>query len=165
MKKSEALQIVPQRVKVIIEYITSILEDDKKVYGKIEFNSTKINNENMCTMDIYVPESNFERHINLGITTNHCDILYKLLFDEFINQFLEHKYLGVTRHYTMQSIIGPNFDGVNAVNGITGSEIKINFLLFGPETYAITTNYNKRLDYYIEQQKNNTLSNKHINRK
>lgn len=165
MKKIEALQIVPQRVKVIIEYITSILEDDKKICGKIEFNSTKINNENMCTMDIYVPESNFEKHINLGITIDHCDILYKLLFDEFINQFLEHEYLGVTRHYKMQSIIGPNFDGVNAVNSITGSKIKINFILSGSETYTITSNYNKRLTLYLEQQNNNDLNNNHNRKK
>ena len=31
----------------------------------------KIDDQNMCTSDIYVPETNFEKHLNLGITIDH----------------------------------------------------------------------------------------------
>ena len=161
MKKNEVLQLAPIRVKLIIEYIKSILEDTKKVSGKIEFNNAKINNEKMCTMDIYVPESNFEKHINLGITTDHCDILYEILFDEFINEFLNHPFLGVTRYREIRYTMGPSFSGVTAVNSHTLSKIEINFLTSSKNFDTIVSNYNQRVTLYQEEQNNNEINNNH----
>lgn len=161
MKKNEALELSRHRVNLIIEYIESILQDDKRVFGEMIFNSTKINNESMCILDIFVPISNFEKHINLGITTNHCDILYETLFDELLNKFLEHEFLGVTRYTKINYMMGPSFSGVIAVNSLTGSKLKINFLSSGKNFNTITTNYNQRINLYTEKQNNNESSNHH----
>ena len=68
----------------------------------MKFNSAKIDNQNMCTLDIYVPTKNFEKHINLGITIDHCDIFYKQLFNDLFETFIEHDTIGVSRYYEIK---------------------------------------------------------------
>ena len=81
MKKIEAQAISPERSRLIIEYITKILSDTEKVNASMNFSSVKIDNQIMCTLDIYVPQRNFEKHLNLGITTDHDLILYEQLLN------------------------------------------------------------------------------------
>ena len=69
MKKVEAMELAPERSKLLCEYITQILSDNEKVNGEIKINSDKISNEYMITFDIIVPSKNFEKHLNNGITT------------------------------------------------------------------------------------------------
>ena len=59
MKKKEAEVLALKKVDVIVEYIMQILEDTSKVSGMMNFSSAKIDGQNMCTMDIYVPFRNF----------------------------------------------------------------------------------------------------------
>ena len=47
MKKEEAKILSNDRVRVIMEYITLILEDTVKVSAKMKFNHAKINGQNM----------------------------------------------------------------------------------------------------------------------
>jgi len=130
MKKEEALVLAPQRSKLIIEYIEQILSDNQKVSGNIRLNSHKIDNQNMCTLDIIVPQTNFEKHINLGITSDHADLLYAQLFKDFLTTFLEHETIGISKYYTVKYNMQENFTGVNAINS-NSSELKINFLCRG----------------------------------
>ena len=81
MKKKEAEVLALKKVDVIVEYIMQILEDTSKVSGMMNFSSAKIDGQNMCTMDIYVPFRNFEKHLNLGITSDHYNVLCKEFLD------------------------------------------------------------------------------------
>ena len=54
MKKKEAVTIAPEKVDIIMVYITQILDNPNKISGIINFNSAKIDGQNVCTLDIYV---------------------------------------------------------------------------------------------------------------
>lgn len=159
MKKEQVLILAEERSKLVIEYIIKILSDTDKVNATFEFSSDKIEGQKMCTLSIYVPEQDFERHLNLGITTDHCDILYQQLVNDFIDHFLEHETMGVSRYFSVKGIMGDNFSGMNAVNS-TGSKIKLNFLYQGRMFDEIMSNYNKRIDEYIENANNNPPKSK-----
>lgn len=88
MKKIEAQAIAPERSRLVIEYITKILSDIEKVNASMNFSSAKIDNQMMCTLDIYVPQRNFEKHLNLGITSDHSLVLYEQILNDFIDTFL-----------------------------------------------------------------------------
>lgn len=154
MKKEEALILALEKSKLVIEYITQILSDTNKVNGIMEFSSAKIEGQKMCTLSICVPEKGFEKHLNLGITTDHCDVLYQQVVNDFIDQFLENETMGVSKYFSVKGIMGNNFSGMNALNS-TGSKIKINFLCQGKIFDEIMSDYNKRIDEYIENINNN----------
>ena len=156
MKKVEAQEIAIERSKLILEYITQILSESEKVSGSIEFSSAKIDNQKMCTVDIFV-SNGFERHFNLGITTDHDLVLYEQLLNDLLDSFLEHETMGVSRYYSIKSM-QEEFSGINAVNTI-GSKIKINFKTTSPEFVDIISKYTKRIDEYTE-----FINNGHITR-
>lgn len=125
MKKTEAIILSEERVKLIIEYIIQILSDLEKVNGRMNFGFAKIDNQKMCVLDIYVPKRNFERHLNLGITNNHALVLFEQLLNALIDQFKDSETINLTGYYSIKSMQN-NFSGINVEN-INGSEIAINF--------------------------------------
>ena len=145
MKKKEAEVLALKKVDVIVEYIMQILEDTSKVSGMMNFSSAKIYDQNMCTMDIYVPFRNFEKHLNLGITSDHYNVLCKEFLDRVITTFLPYETIGATRFYPFRS--NNIFDGVSIVNSI-GSEIKVN--MYGVDR-SISNEYNEKYDEYLNQ--------------
>lgn len=153
MKKEEALQIAPERSRLLCEYITQLLSDDKKVNGEIKIDSTKIDNERMLTFDIMVPSRGFEKHLNTGITTQQVDVLTEQIFNDLIDNFMESETMGCTKYYSIRGRYGMNMDGVNAMNSI-GSQININFICRGDKFSEQVENYNLRLNEYINQQEN-----------
>lgn len=158
MKKEEALILAEEKSKLVIEYIMQILSDTEKVNGVINFNSAKIDNQKMCTLDIYVPER--EKHLNIGITTDHVDVFYAKLLTDFLDVFLEHETMGISKYYSIKGM-NQTFCGMNAVNSI-GSQIKLNFLCQGSKFSELMTNYNQRINEYV----NSINENKHnISRK
>ena len=138
MKKIEAKALAPEKSKLVIEYITQILSDSEKVNSVMDFWYAKIDGQNMCTMDIYVPFRNFEKHLNLGITSDHYNVLCKEFLDRVITTFLPHETIGATRFYQFRS--NSIFDGVSIVNSI-GSEIKVN--MYGVDR-SISNEYNEK---------------------
>ena len=150
MKKEEAIELSKDRSRVVIEYIESILSDNIKVTGRLDFSSSKIDNDKMCTLNIYVPEKDFEKHINLGITIDHIDVFYEQLFSDLIDKFLTHETMGLSRYYTIKSGMGQSFYGMNGVNTI-GSNIKLNFIAKGQKFDEITSNYNKKINEYVNR--------------
>ena len=152
MKKEEAKVLANDRVRVIIEYITLILEDTVKVSAKMKFNHAKINGQNMNTLDIYVPEKDFEKHINLGITTDHSDIIYKSFLEKVIEEILPSENIGATKFYSIRSNQGA-FDGIDAMNDI-GSSIKIN--MYGIID-QIKIEYHEKYDNYVDSLRSKTL--------
>ena len=60
MKKSEAQALASEKSKLIIEYIIQILSDSERVNSNMSFCNTKIDNQQMCTLDIYVPDKNMK---------------------------------------------------------------------------------------------------------
>lgn len=153
MKKEEAKIISKTNAKVVIEYILQILLNDINVIGKMNFTSTKINNQNMCVLDIYVPKSNFEQHINLGVTTDHCDNLYEEIFKCLLEEFLTHETLGVGYYTRINYMMGSAFTGVTASNSLTGNKIGINFIFKGNKFYDIVNDYNNKINNYVEKRK------------
>lgn len=147
MKKEEAFILSLHRSKLVIEYIEQILSGNEKVNGIIKFSSHKIDSMNMCTLNIIVPETKFEKYINLGIASEHCDILYAQLFKDFLTTFLEHETIGISKYYSIYSM-QENFSGVNAVNS-NGGILKINFVCKGQKFDDIVGEYNKTIHEYI----------------
>lgn len=152
MKKIEAKALAPEKSKLVIEYITQILSDSEKVNSVMDFWYAKIDGQNMCTLDIYVPERNFEKHLNLGITIDHSLVLYEQILNDFLDTFLEHETMGVTRYYSIKSMQN-DFSGVDAVNR-NGSRIKINFNTTDPDFMNIVSEYTQRYDEFAESLKN-----------
>lgn len=152
MKKIEAKALAPEKSKLVIEYITQILSDSEKVNSVMDFWYAKIDGQNMCTLDIYVPERNFEKHLNLGITIDHSLVLYEQILNDFLDTFLEHETMGVTRYYSIKSMQN-DFSGVDAVNR-NGSRIKINFNTTDPDFMSIVSGYTQRYNDFVELVKN-----------
>ena len=158
MKKIEAKELAFQRSKLIIEYLEQILVDDECVEGNIIFSTSKINNEMMLTLDLYIPKSNFEKHLNLGITSQHSLVLYEQLLNDLLDNFLDHEMIGISKYYSIKSVAGPNFSGINVINDI-GSSIKINFNFntSNPDIQEIFLKYNQRIDDYVLAIQNDAL--------
>ena len=156
MKKEEAKTLSKERTKVIIEYITQILSDSKKVTSTMNFSKAKIGNETMCTLDIFVPESDFERHLNLGITFDHHLVLYKEVLDSLLDNFLDSDSVGVTKYFSTSG--ARYFSGVNAVN-LNGSVIGINFNTISPDFMNLVMDYTKRYNEYEESLNNRGNTN------
>ena len=125
MKKKEAEVLAPEKIDVIVEYIMQILEDTSKVSGMMNFSSAK--------------------HLNLGITSDHYNVLCKEFLDRVLTTFLPHETIGATRFYQFRS--NNIFDGVNIVNSI-GSEIKVN--MYGIDK-NISNEYNEKYEEYLNQ--------------
>ena len=153
MKKKEAKIIAIEKSKLVIEYIIQILSEPERVKAVMNFSFSKIENKQMCILNIYVPEKNFEKHLNLGIISEHCLVLYEQLLNDFLDTFLEHEMMGVSEYYSIKSMQGI-FSGVSAVNSF-GSEIKINFRITSPDFMKIVSEYERRYHEFVE-----TLHNK-----
>lgn len=152
MKKLEAKSLASEKSKLVIEYITQILSDSEKVNSVMDFWYAKIDGQNMCTLDIYVPETNFEKHLNLGITIDHSLVLYEQILNDFLDTFLENETMGVTRYYSIKSMQN-DFSGVDAVNR-NGSRIKINFNTTDPDFMNIVSEYTRRYNEFAESLEN-----------
>lgn len=125
MKKIEALQLAPQRSKLLIEYINQILSDEKQVNASVEIQYAKINKELMVTYEIYVPNRNFEKHLNTGITSQQENVLISQILDDLVINYLESDTIQISRFYSIRSF-SANFDGVS-IQGLNGTKISINF--------------------------------------
>jgi hypothetical protein len=143
MKKNEAQSLAPAKSNLIMEYITQILSDTDKISGKIEFNFAKINSQMTCVLDIYIPIKNFEEHLNLEITSDHCLVLYEQVLDDLLN-FLPSETMGVTKYYSIKSM-SEYFSGVVALNKI-GSELRINFNTTSPDFMILIDKYLEKYD-------------------
>ena len=143
MKKIEAQALAIEKSKLVIEYITQILSDKGIVNSKMNFSSAKIDGQKMCTLDIYVPEKNFEKHLNLEITIDHSMILYEQILNTFLDSFLENETMGVTKYYSVKSM-SENFSGVKIIN-LIGSRIMVNFYYEFPDIISM---YNEKYNEY-----------------
>ena len=153
MKKVEAEALAVQKVDVILEYIIQILSDKDVVKSSMNFSTSKIDGNNMCTLDIYVPSKKFERHINLGIIGDHKNVIYKELLDRISSTFFDHDTIGVSKFYSIRSIQG-SFDGIDTLNSV-GSLNKIN--MSGIDK-SISDEYNKKYDDFINEMNGNHKS-------
>ena len=152
MKKIEAQALAIEKSKLVIEYITQILSDKEILNSKMNFSSAKIDGQKICTLDIYVPEKNFEKHLNLGITIDHSMILYEQILNTFLDSFLENETMGVTKYYSVKSM-SENFSGVKIIN-LIGSRIMVNFYYEFPDIISM---YNEK---YTEYEKTINEKNK-----
>ena len=146
MKKNEAGEVSVDKSKVVIEFIKQILSDTKRVIAKMEFNWAKIDSQNMCTLDIYVPSKQFERHLNLQITIDHCDVFYSQLFKDLISNFLNDDVCELSSFMCVKGIIGNNFNGLVIANKKTNTQISLNFKHTKENFNRIVDNYNKTLE-------------------
>ena len=158
MKKIEAMELAPERSKLLCEYITQILSDNEKILsdnekvnGEIKINFAKINNEHMITFDILIPSKNFVKQLNTGITTQQIDVLTEQILNDLLDTFLESETIGCTRYYSVKGGYGTNMNGVNAMNTI-GSKLKINFVCRGDKFNEQVENYNERINEYANRQ-------------
>ena len=150
MKKNEAQVMAPTKSNLIMEYITQILSDTDKLNGNIEFNFAKINNQMNCVLDIYIPTKDFEKHLNLEITSDHCLVLYEQVLTDLL-KFLPSETIGVTKYFSIKSMT-EYFSGVVVLNNI-GSELKINFNTTNPDFMNIVSEYTRRYNDFSKSLK------------
>ena len=149
MKKSEAQALASEKSKLIIEYIIQILSDSERINSNMIFCNTKIDNQKMCTLDIYVPDRKYEKHLNLEITADHCLVLYEQLLNNLLDNFLENENIGITKYYCIKFIDQENFSGVDVVN-LNGSRIKLNFNTTHPDFMNLVSQYTRRYHEFEE---------------
>lgn len=140
MKKKEAQELALDRSRIVMEYIAQILSDSLQVHANMEFTHAQIDNQNMCTLNIDVPERNFIRHINLGITYDHYLILSEQILKDVLETFLDSNTIGFSYYYYKHNILGDRFYGFDAFN-TNGSVIKINL----PASEKSIEQYNNKL--------------------
>lgn len=140
MKRNEAEELAVKRVDLVMEYIEQILNDTKVVKSSMNFTTAKIEGKNMCVLDIFVPAVGFEKHLNLGITSDHINVIYKELLDRISSTLFAHETLGASPFYSMRSTQG-SFDGIDTLND-RGSINKIN--MYGIDK-SISDEYNQKL--------------------
>lgn len=150
MKKNEAQVMAPTKSNLIMEYITQILSDTDKLNGNIEFNFAKINNQMNCVLDIYIPTKDFEKHLNLEITSDHCLVLYEQVLTDLL-KFLPSETIGITKYFSIKSMT-EYFSGVVVLNNI-GSELKINFNTTNPDFMNIVSEYTRRYNDFSKSLK------------
>lgn len=155
MKRKEALELSQEKSKLVIDYIIQILSDSDKINGKIDFDFEKTEKGHMCAVYISVPSKDFDRCIHTGIATDHCDVFYEQLLNDFLDTFLEHETMGIGRYYTIKFGMGQNFSGINAINA-NGSQIKLNFICRGNKFNELTDDYNRKINEYVDRIKNDS---------
>lgn len=149
MKKIEAEMIVPEESKVMIEYLDKILDDSQPVTGKMIFGSAKVEGESHFVVDIFVPDTEFEKHIDLKITPEHADVFYGVFLNDLLDNFLEHETKGVTKYMDIPYFTG-RFTGVMAIAS-NQSRIEIRFNKKGQNFDELIEEYNKRIDDYTKK--------------
>lgn len=149
MKKKEAAEIAIQKSQLIIEYITQILSDERKVNASMKFLLAEVNHQSMFILDIYVPEVGFSKQIDLEIPIVHKLVLYERLLNDLLDTFIEHETMVVGRYYSMKSMRS-NFTGIDAFNA-SGSQIKINFSSSGTDFQDVISRYEERYHELAEQ--------------
>lgn len=127
MKKEEASRVSIEKSKIVIDTIIAILTDSVKINGKMEFGMAKKGNENLCTLDIAVPEKDYYRHWFMGITTDHISIFYKQILRDILDNFIGLEKISMSDFYTIKYGNGKNFSGIIMKNSI-GSQLSLNFM-------------------------------------
>lgn len=88
-------------------------------------------------------KKNFEKHLNLEITSDHCLVLYEQVLTDLL-KFLPSETIGVTKYFSIKSMFG-YFSGVVVANNMN-SELKINFNTTNPDFMILIDNYLKKYD-------------------
>lgn len=146
MKKKDAQDLAIIRSNLIMEYITQILSDSNKLDAKMDFNFVKIDSEKMCVLDIYVPETKFEKHLNLWIPNYHSGVLFEQVLNDLLH-FLPSDTIGVSKYIEVKTLLLSSFSGV-VVSNTTESKIKINF---GYIDKNIVTNYMNKYNEFLKE--------------
>lgn len=150
MKKEEAKVLAKERSGLVVEYLEQILSSQEKVNGKMDFYYAKINNQDVCTLDIYVFKDNFERHLNLGISLQQFDVLFEQVLNDLLDNFLERDDMGISYYCDLKAIMGHSFSGITATNSVGGT-VKLNFILRGQESQKTVSAYNARIKEYLRK--------------
>ena len=123
MKKDEAQSLSKKRVDLIMEYIEQIIGGNDDIYGEMLLTTARVNGERMCTLEILVKEANFERHINLGITIDHINILYKEFLDRVISDIVPSETLGAGKIITNYGKLSTKLNILNESGGIISIDL------------------------------------------
>lgn len=140
-------ELIEQRVSLITEYIEQILSDTLIVNAKMDLGKAVINGE-YVTLDIYVPERDFEKHLNLGISSNYENDFYKQLFNTLIEKYINSDVIGISKYRSVLGIVGPNFQGINLSN-TKGSYLKLCFSPINKD--KLISDYNSKIDLYMKE--------------
>lgn len=155
MKKEEAMLIAKKRSKLLIEYITKILSDEKIVNGEIIIDAIKIDGDKMCVLELNLPSENFFNSLNTGIKAQQIDVLTEQILDDLIDNFIESETIGITKYYSIFGMMGSSIFSVDIINN-SGSKLKINFLYRGQLFLEQIKKYNGRLNEYAKKQQENS---------
>lgn len=157
MKKVEAQILAPEKSQILINYLNQILNEDKKIEGRVIIAFDKIEGESRIIYDIEAPEMNLKRLINVEITTDHIDVLTERILNDLLDNYLEDDVLGVTRYRWIRSGRVMSFDGVHAQNMQTQTDISIDFVCRGEKFRELIDQYEQRINEYIQRESSQHL--------
>lgn len=158
MKKAEAEILAPEKSKILIGYLSRILNEEKTLSGEVLIAFDKIDGKNRIIYDINAPGTDIKRRlIDTEITTDHIDVLTERILNDLLDTYLEDEVLGVSRYASIRFGMGMNFDGFHAQNNQTDTSISINFVCRGPKFHELIDQYNNRIDEYVKRQESQHL--------
>lgn len=127
MTKEEAKKKAIEKSKVVMETLQLILTDSMQVEGKIGFDSAKNGNEKVYTLEIYVSKRNYERHWFLDIPVIHCNLFYKQILNDLVDNFGNLEKIKVGNFYTIKSD-GNKTSYAIKIESSMGSTVTLNFV-------------------------------------
>lgn len=127
MTKEEAKKKAIEKSKIVMETLELILTDSMQVDGRMEFDAIKNGNEKVCTLEIYVPKRNYERHWFMDIPVIHTHLFYKQLLFDLVDNFGNLEKIRVGNFYTINYEKGKKNYGLKLENSI-GSVVELNFI-------------------------------------
>ena len=145
------MKIIEEKVNLIIEYIEQILSDNLKIKGTMSINSEEINGVKYKTLNISVPQRNFERHFNLGISYQDEVAFFKCLLNTLTEKYLKSDNIGISKYYNILSLVGSNFQGIG-ITSVNGNYLRLCFPPSSKEVFSLIENYDKEIDDYIKEQ-------------
>lgn len=140
--------LVLEESRVMIEYLEQILDANKQVFGKMIFGSANEEGQSRLVVDIFASDD-FERQIDLKITSDCADDFYEVFLNDLLDRFLEHETQGVTKYMDIPYFTG-RFTGVMAMNSL-GSRIEVRFNKKGNRFVDLIADYNERIDEYTRK--------------
>lgn len=142
MKKENIKKTAIKKSKVVMETLELILTDSIPVEGKLEFDSIEINEENVCTLEIYVPKRGYERHWLMDILVSYSEIFYKQILKDLLENFGNLERIKISS-FDKDSKNG--FCGIKMENSL-GSVVTLNFIWQGEH-------FDEAIKFYENQRK------------
>lgn len=143
MKKENIKKIAIDKSKVVMETLELILTDSIPVEGRLEFDAIKQGKENICTLEIYVPNRGYERHWLMDIPVIYSTLFYKQIVTDLLDHFRNLEKIKISDLYKEDK---SELYSIKLENSL-GSIVTLYFVWQGE-------NFDEVIEFYNKERKN-----------